>query len=834
MKALSYIVYPFFVGAAIGLAYAMQQAGMGLMWSTYLPIIMTGIVALSLERLMPERADWRPSWADVGNDALFMAFIQIALARGLMLLALLVLADHAHESALGRSPWPHDWPLWAQVIAMVLAVDLGRYWLHRAFHYFPGLWRFHEVHHSPDLLYTLNTARFHPVEKTLHFAFDTVPFLLLGVAPEVLAGYFLVYSVNGLFQHSNVRLRYGWLNHFIGSAETHRWHHARDPRTASCNFGSTTVIWDKVFGTWRLPRHRRLEIGILNRTYPKGFLRQLWTPFEARQRPSLANQLRNLFLGNMLRLRRAQYWRHMKPALRDPMRVQQAVLRRLLATNARTDFGRRHDFAQIRNHRDFARAVPVQEYENIRADVEAQMATGRKTLTEEQPLCYVRTSGTTGQAKDLPMTGSHLQAWRTLQQMAVGLQHGVRPEAFEGSIFIMVSPAQEGVLPSGQAYGSASGVVARDTPAIVRAKFVAPRAVFEIGDSELKYLVLLRLALQRQDITYMGAANPSSLLGLMRTYRKHAKALHEDVRAGGFFRLNDMPEAVRHAVMPALKAHPDRAAALEALPQDREILIRDLWPTVRLAVSWTCASVAGAAQKLKAELPRRARLMELGYIASELRATLTVGRRAGSGLPTADTHFFEFIEPADWEAKRDRFLTLDQIRKGRDYYILVSTPSGLYRYFINDIVRVTGRLGRMPMLRFAQKGKGVTSITGEKLYEAQAVQAVCESVGGQSAFWLMVADEARSVYTLYIEGTGDDLGEAARLIDAKLRKLNIEYEAKRESGRLEPLAVVPLREGAYEAFKAHAVAGGQREGQFKYVALCYARELRFDIEVWKA
>ncbi len=40
-------------------------------------------------------------------------------------------------------------------------------------------------------------------------AFHTVPFLLLGVVPEVIAGYFLMYSVNGLFQHSNVRLRYG-------------------------------------------------------------------------------------------------------------------------------------------------------------------------------------------------------------------------------------------------------------------------------------------------------------------------------------------------------------------------------------------------------------------------------------------------------------------------------------------------------------------------------------------------------------------------------------------------------------------------------------------------
>lgn len=69
---------------------------------------------------------------------------------------------------------------------MVLLVDLVRYWVRRACHHFPMLWRLHEVHHSPRLLYSLNASRFHPVEKTLHFAVDTLPYLILGVAAQVL------------------------------------------------------------------------------------------------------------------------------------------------------------------------------------------------------------------------------------------------------------------------------------------------------------------------------------------------------------------------------------------------------------------------------------------------------------------------------------------------------------------------------------------------------------------------------------------------------------------------------------------------------------------------
>src|SRR5256885_736269 len=248
--------------------------------------VQTCALPIFLEMRFTERGAWRPTRSDVVADGAFMAFVMIALPRLLMMVAVIALAGYMHANFMSAW-WPHRWPLSAQIVAMVLAVDFVRYWLHRACHRFIPLWRLHEVHHSPDVLYVLNVARFHPFEKVLRFTFDTVPFLLLGVAPEVLAGYFLLYSVNGLFQHSNLKLRYGWLNYVVGSAQTHRWHHARDPKTASCNFSNTTIVWDLAFGTWHLPGPVG-EIGIVNREYPKGFLAQMVMPFQrndGRRRP---------------------------------------------------------------------------------------------------------------------------------------------------------------------------------------------------------------------------------------------------------------------------------------------------------------------------------------------------------------------------------------------------------------------------------------------------------------------------------------------------------------------------------------------------------------------
>src|SRR5262249_49157001 len=142
------------------------------------------------------------------------------------------------------------------------------------------------------------------------------------------------------------------------------------------------------------------------------------------------------------------------------------------------------------------------------------------------------------------------------------------------------------------------------------------------------------------------------------------------------------------------------------------------------------------------------------------------GRRAGSGLPTFDTHFFEFVERDRWDRGAPEFLTLDRIRKGVDYYLIVTTPSGLYRYFIIDLVRVKGFLHRTQLLQFRQKGKGVTNITGEKLYEAQVLAAVLASLAGMgraARFVMMVADEETRRYRLYVETDAGTRHDAQKL-----------------------------------------------------------------------
>jgi sterol desaturase/sphingolipid hydroxylase (fatty acid hydroxylase superfamily) len=841
---LPYLWYPVLMLAAAATYAAMLRDGASPLVAAYLPVVVVALAIAALEIWFPERLEWRPQRGDVKTDLAFLVLVQVALQRGLAALCIMAISAKMHAHA-PSDLWPRSWPLAAQVVTMVLAVDFIRYWLHRACHHSKALWRLHEVHHAPNILYTLNVGRFHPIEKSLQFCCDTVPFLLLGVAPEVIAGYLLLYATNGFFQHSNLRLRYGWLNYLVGSAETHRWHHARNPQNAACNFGNTTILWDLLFGTWYLPGAERLtDIGVMDATYPKNFWRQLCTPFRPIRRQISAEKSFKASFAQALLSMRLRYLRlvsgiRVAVAARNPMRAQRRLLASILKCNQSTDFGRQYSFARIRTYGDFVGCVPVSDFEALRPYVDADIAGNRTALTRQPPRQYVRTSGTTGQPKDVPLTPQHLRLLRRSNSAALAFQFGICPEAFAGGILAFTSPAIEGALRNGKSFGSASGIVAGNVPALVLGKFVVPSAVMSITDSRLKYLLILRLALARRDITYAGAANSTTLLTLMTLYREYCSKLLDDLRHGTFFLSDRLTADVRAAIRDRICPEPGRAEELAWLHiTRRRVRLADLWPELRMVATWTGGSASVALHALRTELPLRARILELGYLSSEFRGTITVGRRSGSGFPTLDTHFFEFVEREKWDCGVPEFLTLDGIRKGVDYYVIVTTPSGLYRYFINDLVRVQGYLHKTPLLKFIQKGKGVTNITGEKLYESQvlmAVRAVTEKLGRGTRFVMMLADEVARCYRLYVElDTGPALSATcfAWAVDEKLHEINGEYSAKRESRRLGGLDVFWLRPETAEAYKDFSVQQGQREGQFKSVAIAYRKSFAFDLDAY--
>lgn len=810
--------------------------------SAYVPVMVCAAAILPvLERIMPYRADWRPERTEWFTDAFYVFVIQIAMPRLLALLVVLGLSDWTRPY-LHSSWWPHQWPILGQGVLMVLLVDLMRYWVHRFAHTNRVLWRLHAVHHSPDKLYWLNTARFHPLEKTLHFVFDSVPFILLGVNEYVLGFYFVCYAVNGFYQHSNVYLRVGLLNYVFSTAELHRWHHSKILAEANNNFSNTTIFWDIVFGTYYRPRGRIPErAGIENDRYPMTFGRQLLAPFvrNLERRDVFVPTLRQATMNLLLWLGFAKIkhtdWRVLEKATRDVAAVQRRVLGRILRQNRNTTFGEQRRFAEIASVADYQRLCPVQTYNSLQPYIEEQDGTGRAALTAENAVFYAKTSGTTGAAKLLPVTPTMLTQIRRQQGLAGYLQYRACPRAFRGALLGITGAAEEDKTATGKPVGAISGVMYEMLPWPMKRKFILPPLIFGIKDHLTKYLMILRLALAEKGITYFATANPSTVVLLLELAHTYRDELLNGIETGQWPADRPLPPEVVAAVKRKLRPDRARAAELRGLFAAKEkIGLRDFWPYLALVATWTGSNCRIPLQSVKGQLPEQAMVMDLGLLASECRATLTVEANTASGLPVLQDYFFEFVERPRWDKGETAFLTLDSLEQGSEYYIFVTTTGGLYRYDMNDIVRVTGFRHGAPLIEFLQKGRGVTNITGEKLYETQVTQAMVEMAEHCSLtipFFIALADREAGRYTFGLELSGflrPDCSELSRLVDEHLCRQNEEYQQKRASGRLKPTEVWVLKAGAATRFRAHLVDCGQKEGQLKIPCLAYKDAVGFD------
>ena len=300
-----------------------------------------------------------------------------------------------------------------------------------------------------------------------------------------------------------------------------------------------------------------------------------------------------------------------------------------------------------------------------------------------------------------------------------------------------------------------------------------------------------------------------------------------------------LPHKVKAAVMPRFKPNPLRAWELQSFPEVLSPGFADIWPALQMVVTWTGGSCGIALDALKNDLSEHTDIFDLGYVSSEFFGSITINSGYAQGLPTLYANVFEFVERNDWDEGIRDTLGLEQLELGKEYQVLVTTSAGLYRYFMNDILKVTGFVGKTPLLAFLQKGKGVTSLCGEKLYESQVIQAVQEISEEHLLiphFYLMLADKLSNSYSLYCElhdlngASIDDLSEA---LDQTLMAINIEYEAKRHSGRLGTLRFVLLRPGAGESCKQFYLAQGRREQQFKLITVQYCDDLDFPIEEYQ-
>jgi sterol desaturase/sphingolipid hydroxylase (fatty acid hydroxylase superfamily) len=172
---------------------------------------------------------------------------------------------------------------WRMALAMIVG-EFGFYWGHRWSHEWPWLWRFHAVHHSAEHVHFLVNTRAHPVDIVFTRLCGLVLLYATGLAspvgdhPALVPALVLfVGSLWSYFIHANVRWRLGPLEEVLSSPAFHHWHHTRDDHKDR-NYASMLPIYDRLFGTFYLPREWPAAYGT-DTLMPPGVLGQFVEPF---------------------------------------------------------------------------------------------------------------------------------------------------------------------------------------------------------------------------------------------------------------------------------------------------------------------------------------------------------------------------------------------------------------------------------------------------------------------------------------------------------------------------------------------------------------------------
>lgn len=493
--------------------------------------------------------------------------------------------------------------------------------------------------------------------------------------------------------------------------------------------------------------------------------------------------------------------------LADPFPVQVETLSRLVRQLGPGRLGREGDFASLSSLTGpalvdrFRRAIPLRDFEGLRPYIEPDPA----QLAGELPLCLLRTSASTGRPKLIPYTVGFRDAIKAAHDVFTCAVFRDSPElplvagqAPRGLGLYQLSTTEEGALGlTVDSYVSRLYDVALAEDPFF---FSIDRAICRIPQATERLFAMALVAAQ-WDLRALRATNPTTLLLFSRMLGEQTERLCRAIADGA-----DAATGV--------KVVSDAALARKLSQLGRPVRARDLWPQLSLLVTWrggTCHLFEPHLREAFGDVRIRAPI----FAASEGVVAIPLADADLGGAPAIESSFFEFLpEPFDGTET----LLLHELEVGKRYELIFTSPTGMARYRIGDLVQVDGRVGTTPTFHFLSRKGRTSSVTGEKLTELQVEEAVssgARDVGVQPIHFVLSAQvDALPYYVLSVDvgptalAEPSDAHRLAAAVDAHLGRLNVEYKSKRSSDRLGPIRLRRVRHGAFERLIASGLSGG--------------------------
>jgi len=479
-------------------------------------------------------------------------------------------------------------------------------------------------------------------------------------------------------------------------------------------------------------------------------------------------------------------WRKFQRALHQPAEGQQGLLRRMLAVNEDCAYGRAHGFGEIKSYEDFARLVPLVDYEDLKPWIDRIRRGESRVLTTEAVTHLIPTSGSTGARKLIPFTaGLQQQFDMAISPWMVGLARQ-QPSILFGPAYWSITPPnlpqekETSAVPIGFTSDASylGGVKAR----LVRAAMITP-GDFNAATSldEFRFRTLLCLLRQR-DLRLISVWHPSFLTLLLDALPDHWSEIVKQISLENTVRARELE-------------HAD--------PRQPETL----WPQLHVISCWGDGHAELSLADVRRRFPK-VLVQPKGVLATEAFVTIPIGEFHPVAVRS---HFFEFID------EQGKVRRVHDLREQETYEVVVTTAGGLWRYRMHDQIQVTGFLHKTPSLRFIGRSGNLSDLFGEKLSEAfvaRTVQKTLVECGAEPGFILLAPDEDATGwrYTLYVEGSIP--ANMAECLDRRLRE-NPHYAHCRKLGQLQSSRVFRIAGRGFETFTSRLISEGKRLGDIK-------------------
>jgi phenylacetate-coenzyme A ligase PaaK-like adenylate-forming protein len=463
-------------------------------------------------------------------------------------------------------------------------------------------------------------------------------------------------------------------------------------------------------------------------------------------------------------------YKQIKKEMETAVEDQQTIFNNLIKTAAKTEFGKEHAFEDIKSAEDFAKQVPIRDYEELKPYIEKIKQGKHNILWKGQPVYFAKTSGTTSGIKYIPITkdsiDNHINTARNALLCYMS-ETGNTKFADGKLIFLSGSPELERI--GGVPTGRLSGIVNHHIPRYLRANQLPSYETNCIEEWEEKLDKIVQETIE-QNMTLISGIPPWMQMYFDRLTEKSGKKIGE------------------------------------------------LFPNFSVMVQGG-VNFEPYKAKLYESIGRKVDCIEL-YPASEGFFAFQDSQEAEGLLLNTDSGiFFEFVPAGEIFTANPTRLTLKDVKAGENYALIISSNAGLWAYNIGDTIKfistnpyrivVTGRTKHF-ISAFGEH------VIGEEV-EAALMKAAQEENIHITEFTVapMIAKDAgKSFHEWFVEfeNTPADLKAFAKKVDDNLRTKNVYYDDLIGGNILQQLQIAPVKKNGFiDYMKSVGKLGGQNK-----------------------